>query len=127
MIDEKYLAKLTLERWEREIQRAVRRVKQPRPTEFGKWFRREWHRGAAVSRWPEWRRRLYWERRRVRNRLSAEERPEVMKMSLCRECWKPFRSDDRNAWICGKCRDQEKLTQYMAEEDEKAAREWAMR
>ena len=64
MIDEKQMTKLTLESRRAEIQRAIRRVKRPRPTELDRWFRREWHRAAAMSSWPEWRQRLYWEWKR---------------------------------------------------------------
>ena len=53
MMDEKLVAKLIVERSKKEIQRAIRQVKQPKRTELDKWFRREWHRAAPKSEvWP---------------------------------------------------------------------------
>ena len=65
MMDEKHMAKLVLDGWKREIERAIRRAKRPKQTELDRWFRREWHRAEAISQWPEWRQRLYrkWRRK----------------------------------------------------------------
>ena len=40
----------------------------------------------------------------------------VMRMALCQECWKLFRSEEPGAQICSACRQQRKLTAFLGDE-----------
>ena len=75
MLDDKQLAKIALDRCEKEIERAIRQVKRPKPVELDKRSRREWHRAAAVSKWPRWRQERYSEWRRKRIHGLGKDRP----------------------------------------------------
>ena len=41
----------------------------------------------------------------------------VMRMALCQECWKLFRSEEPGAQLCSACRQQRKLTVWVEGED----------
>ena len=60
-MDARQAAQVVVEGWKTEIERAIDRVKEPRRSGLDNWFRQEWHRAAAISKWPEERQRRYWE------------------------------------------------------------------
>jgi len=60
-MDAGQVAQMVVGSWKAEIETAIDRVKQPRRSGLDNWFRREWRKAAAVSRWPEERQTRYWE------------------------------------------------------------------
>ena len=70
-MDARQVAQMVVAGWEAEIEKAIDRVKQRRRSGLDNWFRREWHRAAAVSKWPEERQKRYWEWRQ--RQLTDEE------------------------------------------------------
>ena len=70
MIDNNKVVQVLRERWKAEIDAAVDALKQPKKTELDRWFRQEWHREEAVSKWPEWRQECYRQWRRKQKQLK---------------------------------------------------------
>ena len=66
-MDAEQVAQMVVEGWEAEIEHAIDRVKQRRRSGLDNWFRREWHRADAVSKWPGERQRRYreWRQRQL--------------------------------------------------------------
>ena len=70
MIDNNKVVQVLRESWKAEIDAAVDALKQPARTELDRWFRHEWHREEAVSKWPEWRQECYRQWRRKQKQLK---------------------------------------------------------
>ena len=96
MMNDTQVVRMVRESWKAEIEHAVDKVNGPKRTEIDQWFRREWHREAAVSQWPEWRQKRYWEWRR-RNSQPACSRLSTAEEDACRELRE--RKRKRLAWV----------------------------
>lgn len=64
---------MVVDGWKTEIEAAVDRAQQHDRTKLDRWFRREWHRAAAVDKWPEERQRRYHEWRQRQRQASEED------------------------------------------------------
>ena len=89
MMNDAQVAQMVRENWKVEIDRAVDQAQQHR-TELDRWFRREWHREAAVSKWTDERQRRYREWARSQRRTSEEE-----------DAWRELKEQKRKrvAWV----------------------------
>jgi len=96
MMNDAQVALMVRESWKAEIERAVDRVKAPKRTELDQWFRRQWHREAAVSQWPEWRQKQY---REWRRRNSQPTRPK--QLTAEEDAWRELKEQKRKrvAWV----------------------------